>query len=258
MANIFDSPLSATGRQILDSPVFAPFDFVGTAIREVVNDNSHWMGFAQDPAGITANDTWTNPVSIELVTNVTIGTLLLQENGLFIYTPPPTYIGLVTFQYRLWESGKPSNTSTVTITVNGDFIGIAVHEDLTPEDKTSQLIVAYQGIANRADLEAHEYSSTIIGAIIKGFTGHAIADSFIVNERISQLAQGFAGKSLRDMAEVAARHGMYISAFSGTAVHDDLFIDAHSATLIAQIVQYLTTDADATWQAQPDPNTWVI
>jgi len=69
--------------------------------------------------GVLANDTDADgdPLTAELVTAPTVGTLTLNANGSFTYTPPADYFGTVTFTYRVNDGTFYSAPATVTITV---------------------------------------------------------------------------------------------------------------------------------------------
>ena len=70
--------------------------------------------------GVLNNDTDTegNPLSSTVVTNVSNGTLTLNADGTFVYTPNPNFFGTDTFTYQANDGTNNSNVATVTITVN--------------------------------------------------------------------------------------------------------------------------------------------
>jgi hypothetical protein len=73
--------------------------------------------------GILTNDSDPdgNTLTVQLQTNVAQGTLNLNSNGSFIYTPPTGLSGPVTFSYRANDgqlSNNLSNIATVTITID--------------------------------------------------------------------------------------------------------------------------------------------
>ncbi|MFK7829409.1 MAG: DUF4347 domain-containing protein, partial [Congregibacter sp.] len=72
-------------------------------------------------AGVLANDTITAPGDILdaiLVAGPSDGTLSLNRDGSFEYTPNPGFTGADSFTYRSNDGTADSNTATVTITVN--------------------------------------------------------------------------------------------------------------------------------------------
>ncbi len=69
--------------------------------------------------GVLNNDTDAegNRLGSTLVTNVSNGTLTLNGDGTFVYTPNPDFFGTDTFTYRANDGALDSNVATVTITV---------------------------------------------------------------------------------------------------------------------------------------------
>jgi uncharacterized delta-60 repeat protein len=82
-----------------------------------VNENSTLTVAAP---GVLANDTPTtsDALSASVVSNPAHGTVTLNVNGSFTYTPNANFSGTDSFTYHDVESGLTSNTATVTITVN--------------------------------------------------------------------------------------------------------------------------------------------
>ena len=70
-------------------------------------------------AGVLANDVGPNglPLSAVIVAAPTSGTLALNPDGSFTYTPAPGFVGSASFTYRAADSTGPGNTATVTINV---------------------------------------------------------------------------------------------------------------------------------------------
>ncbi|RPI58830.1 MAG: tandem-95 repeat protein, partial [Lysobacterales bacterium] len=69
--------------------------------------------------GVLANDTDANDDALTavLTNGVAIGTLALQSNGSFSYTPPAEFAGSVTFAYQADDGRARSGVTSVTITV---------------------------------------------------------------------------------------------------------------------------------------------
>ncbi len=85
--------------------------------------------------GVLGNDSDVegDVLSATLVTNVTNGTLALNANGSFTYTPNANFNGTDSFTYTANDAGGPSNTVTVTITVNSvnDIPSFTAGSDVT-------------------------------------------------------------------------------------------------------------------------------
>ncbi|MGE0443785.1 MAG: Ig-like domain-containing protein, partial [Vicinamibacterales bacterium] len=57
-------------------------------------------------------------VTVAIVSNPGNGSVVLQTNGAFAYTPPANFGGTTTFTYRITRGSQTSNTATVSIRVN--------------------------------------------------------------------------------------------------------------------------------------------
>lgn len=66
---------------------------------------------------VVTNDRFASGGSASLVTQPTVGSITFGANGLFSYTPPTNFTGIVTFTYRLSKPGVTANTAKVTIDV---------------------------------------------------------------------------------------------------------------------------------------------
>ncbi len=73
------------------------------------------------PPGLLANDTdsQSNPLTASLAVGPDQGTVALDPNGGFTYTPTASYTGPVSFTYRANDGSLNSNIATVTLTVKG-------------------------------------------------------------------------------------------------------------------------------------------
>jgi serine protease AprX len=69
--------------------------------------------------GVLDNDSDADgdPLTAVLVSDVLTGTLALNTDGGFEYTPAPNYNGVVTFTYQTTDTQATSNLATVTVTV---------------------------------------------------------------------------------------------------------------------------------------------
>jgi len=99
--------------------------------------------------GVLANDTDVNPndtLTVDLVTNVASGTLVLNANGSFLYTPALNFFGEVSFAYRVFDGKVYSNTVTVTITVLPVNDSPVAVDDLYETDQDVALVVPVPGV----------------------------------------------------------------------------------------------------------------
>ncbi|MTI19728.1 tandem-95 repeat protein, partial [Fulvivirga sp. RKSG066] len=75
-------------------------------------------------------------VNISPITGPTNGTVVLNADGTFIYSPDGGFTGSDTFTYQVCDDGTPSAcaTATVTIIVGDDADGDGIVDDLDPDD----------------------------------------------------------------------------------------------------------------------------
>jgi VCBS repeat-containing protein len=82
--------------------------------------------------GVLSNDFYFNPASLTAikVSDPTHGTLTLNADGSFIYTPTANYNGPDSFTYKAYSGSADSNIATVSITI------IAVNDAPVAQDQT--------------------------------------------------------------------------------------------------------------------------
>ena len=116
--------------------------------------------------GVLVNDTnpTTNPMTATLVTSPASGTLVLNQNGSFTYTPAAAFFGQVAFTYKA-NNGTDSNVATVTIRVNRP--PVAVNDATTTQPNTA---VTVNVLANDSDPENQPLTIT---AVTQGTNGTA-------------------------------------------------------------------------------------
>ncbi|MDD2272161.1 MAG: Ig-like domain-containing protein [Desulfuromonadaceae bacterium] len=109
----------------LDSnlPPTAVNDSYGTAVNKVLN---------QAAPGVLANDSDPEGATMtaQLVSGTSHGTLTLNSNGSFVYTPLANYVGSDSFTYRANDGTTNSNIATVTVTVTSAG-GLLFSDDFT-------------------------------------------------------------------------------------------------------------------------------
>ncbi len=98
--------------------------------------------------GVLSNDTDVpaDTLTAHLVANVGQGTLALQANGGFTYTPPNNFSGSTTFTYQAWdEDGGISTAASVTLTVtaNQPIVANAGPDQITTEGTQVQFAGSY-------------------------------------------------------------------------------------------------------------------
>ncbi|NQT11659.1 MAG: tandem-95 repeat protein, partial [Planctomycetes bacterium] len=113
--------------------------------------------------GVLANDTDPDgdPLSAELVSPPSHGSLGLNADGTFEYVPTEGFHGIDTFEYRANDGVADSDTATVTVTVND--APRAVNDAYVVERDTSHSVTAADGVLrNDRDANADPLSTTLI------------------------------------------------------------------------------------------------
>ena len=113
-ARVYATALSASQIAALATPPSAP---VATADSYSTSQNT---ALVQPAPGVLSNDTDadSDPLTAVLNATVTHGTLSLNANGGFTYTPTAGYSGPDSFTYHANDGTADSNVVTVSLTVN--------------------------------------------------------------------------------------------------------------------------------------------
>jgi VCBS repeat-containing protein len=111
--------------------------------------------------GVLSNDTAPSgqPLSAVLVAGPAHGTLALQANGGFNYSPTPNYYGADSFTYRASDGTQQSAAATVTITVTPvNDPPVAVNDVATTSRNVAVTIAV---LANDTDVDGSIVASTL-------------------------------------------------------------------------------------------------
>ena len=127
-----------------------------------VNENSPLSINAA--AGVLSNDTNpdTGALSALLGTTTSHGTLLLNADGSFVYTPNANYFGPDTFTYKATKGTRQSETATATINVQSVNIApLAVGNLYTVNEDTALTVTNVNGVlANDTDGDGDSLTAT--------------------------------------------------------------------------------------------------
>lgn len=119
-----------------------------------------------------------DPLTAELVSDVSHGSLDLEDNGAFTYTPNADYHGTDTFTYKAYDGLEYSNEATVTITINSvedtfrapsqpspqnDSTGVGINIDISwlssyPDDESQVNYTIYFGTSTNPPLVYENHS----------------------------------------------------------------------------------------------------
>src|SRR5207244_1540766 len=109
--------------------------------------------------GVLANDTDVdgNPLTAVLGTGPTKGTLALNANGSFTYTPTANLNGSDSFTYRASDGTLTSNLATVTLTITPvNDAPVAANDSYSTAEDTPLTVAAATGVlANDTDIDGN-------------------------------------------------------------------------------------------------------
>ncbi len=102
-----------------------------------VNDNytvTANVVFTVAAPGVLINDSVNPPgaLTAELISPPTSGSVALNADGSFTYTPAVGFVGSASFQYRARQGANTSNVATVTLTITSAFVTPTLLPGVTP------------------------------------------------------------------------------------------------------------------------------
>jgi VCBS repeat-containing protein len=117
--------------------------------------------------GVLDNDTDPegNPLTAWVESGTNHGTLTLDTNGSFTYSPAADFNGTDTFTYRASDGTLDSGLATVTITVTAvNDAPVATNDTYTTDEDTALTVAALGVLGNDTDLD----SATLTAAVVAG------------------------------------------------------------------------------------------
>jgi uncharacterized delta-60 repeat protein len=121
--------------------------------------------------GLLANDTDADgdALSAVLVNGPSHGSLTLNADGPFTYTPNANFNGTDSFTYKASDGSLQSGTATVTITVNSvNDAPVAAGEGYSTDEDTSLAVAAAGVVANDSDVDGDSLSAVVVGGPAHG------------------------------------------------------------------------------------------
>ncbi len=108
-------------------------------------------------------------LSARLGTDVSHGSLVLESNGEFMYTPSSNYNGADSFTYFAFDGSSDSNETTVTINVSAVNDAPVGHNDIHSVNEGAEVTVDAPGIlANDSDVENESLSAVLVFGTSRG------------------------------------------------------------------------------------------
>ncbi|MCA9212070.1 MAG: tandem-95 repeat protein [Planctomycetales bacterium] len=129
-----------------------------------VNENSSISG------NVTASDVDVDgdPLTATLLTPPANGTLVLNANGSFTYTPDADYDGPDSFQYQIDDGNGATDTATVTIVVNNTNTPPVAHADFVAAVSSLETVINGLLLGNDLDPDGDSFSIIITSQPLHG------------------------------------------------------------------------------------------
>jgi VCBS repeat-containing protein len=121
--------------------------------------------------GVLGNDADanSNPLTAFLISDVSTGTLSLQSNGSFSFTPPEGFNGTTSFTYQADDATARSNTATVTITVNAvNDPPVAQPDSYTTPEGTPLSVTGTGVLGNDTDPDGDALTAEVVRTVPNG------------------------------------------------------------------------------------------
>jgi VCBS repeat-containing protein len=141
--------------------------------------------------GVLTNDSDADgdPLTAVLVSDVSNGSLSLNSDGSFSYTPNANFNGSDSFTYTANDGTADSNTATVSITVNAvNDPPTAAGDSYTTDEGTTLNVAAPGVLTNDSDPESDPLTAVLVSDVSNGTLNLAADGSFTYTP-----APGFAG-----------------------------------------------------------------
>ncbi|MCH8046015.1 MAG: tandem-95 repeat protein [Planctomycetes bacterium] len=221
----------------------------------------HFAPAGFDSAGVLDNDVDIDGDEVReaiLVDDVQHGTLQLEDDGSFTYTPDEDFVGVDTFTYVASDGQTTSNEATVTLTV--DFPPTA-EPDAYEVDEHDRLVVdAATGVlANDSDVENQPLRAQLVGGPQNGtlelaedgsfvfvpddhffgtdsFTYRANDGLHVSNVATATITVNEALQTQDDSYTIQAGETLVVDAANGVTINDEQFADPFSLGNILLVI----------------------
>ncbi len=110
-----------------------------------------------------------DPLTATLVSDVQHGTLELNSDGTFTYTPEENFNGIDGFSYVVNDGTGDSSVATVTITINAvNDLPVAANDEYTIDEDTPLSIPAPGVLENDIDVEGDPLTAVVVAQPVNG------------------------------------------------------------------------------------------
>lgn len=142
----------------------------------VVEDGSH----SEAAPGVLVNDTGSASLTAVLTSAVTTGTLTLNADGSFDYTPPADFAGGASFSYVANDGVTDSNVVTVSISVTPvNDVPVVVSDAYSTNQNTTLNVAAPGVLSNDSDVDGDTLQAVIQNYPLSGNLVLATDGSFV-------------------------------------------------------------------------------
>ena len=229
--------------------------------------------------GVLRNDTdaESDPLTATLLNTVLSGSLTLNPNGSFTYTPTTGFVGTDSFTYRA-SDGSLSSTATAFITVAANTAPIAQSETFFFNTGQGRTIPARGVLTNDTDAEGNSLTVSPVSPAVSGllssnpdgsftytpnagFTGtdsftYRVSDGSLTSDAIATatlvVAANAAPVTQPDSFSVN-RNGILSPTASRNVLTNDTDVDTLTASLVTAPGGSLTLNGDGTFTYTPTP-----
>jgi VCBS repeat-containing protein len=164
---VFDGSLYATG---VVSLTITPVNDAPVAI----NDN--YSLFKNTTLTVPASGVLANDIDVDgdaltaiQVTIAAHGSLLLNSDGSFTYTPTPGYVGADSFTYRASDGQATSSVAVVSLNIVAtNTAPVAVNDSYTLNEDTTLVVPAAGVLSNDIDIDGDVLSAILAGSVAHG------------------------------------------------------------------------------------------
>ncbi|MBL1173643.1 beta strand repeat-containing protein [Pantanalinema sp. GBBB05] len=203
-------------------------------------------------AGVLANDTDAdnNPLSAVIVDPSSNGTLLLNRDGTFLYTPNAGFTGTDRFTYRASDGLQSSSVGTVTIVVNANATPVPQPDSYSVNRNNVLSVPLAQGVLNNdTDPNGDPLTAALVGNVASGTLTFNPNGTFVYTPNT-----GFTGNDgftyqVSDGNSTSAPVSVTITVNNAsappTAVADSYTIGANGVLSVSTALGVLANDTDA-------------
>ena len=115
------------------------------------------------------NDVDADPLTAVLAIGPTHGSLTLNADGSFVYTPDPNYHGADSFTYRVNDGSANSNIATVSLTVTSvNDVPVAANDAYSTNEDTPLTIPASGVLGNDSDADGDSLTAVLVAGPTNG------------------------------------------------------------------------------------------